>query len=100
MKEEYILVSSDGPDRNVLKLKPPLVFSHDNVDHFVKILDEVLTEISDTEVSEISCLCCTDSSCTKQFIILSCSLYCSLNIKVKLSVGTPLRSRGSGVEFH
>lgn len=51
MKEEYILVSSDGPDRNVLKLKPPLVFSHDNVDHFVKILDEVLTEISDTEVT-------------------------------------------------
>jgi len=54
MKEEYILVSSDGPDRNVLKLKPPLVFSHDNVDHFVKILDEVLTEISETEVSENS----------------------------------------------
>jgi ethanolamine-phosphate phospho-lyase len=51
MKEEYILVSSDGPDRNVLKLKPPLVFSHDNVDHFVKILDEVLTEINDAEVS-------------------------------------------------
>lgn len=49
MKEEYILVSSDGPDRNVLKLKPPLVFSHDNVDHFVKILDEVLTEINDAE---------------------------------------------------
>jgi len=56
MKEEYILVSSDGPDRNVLKLKPPLVFSHDNVDHFIKILDEVLTEISDTEVSENSYL--------------------------------------------
>jgi len=53
MREEYILVSSDGPDRNVLKLKPPLVFSHDNVDHFVKILDEVLTEISDTEVVKI-----------------------------------------------
>jgi CRISPR/Cas system CSM-associated protein Csm2 small subunit len=33
-----------------------LVFSHDNVDHFVKILDEVLTEISDTEVSENSYL--------------------------------------------
>jgi 4-aminobutyrate aminotransferase-like enzyme len=51
MKEEYILVSSDGPDRNVLKLKPPLVFSHENADHFVKILDEVLTEMNDDEVS-------------------------------------------------
>ena len=56
MKEEHILISSDGPDKNVLKLKPPLVFSHENVDHFVKILDEVLTEISDTEVSENSYL--------------------------------------------
>jgi ethanolamine-phosphate phospho-lyase len=52
MKEEFILVSSDGPDRNVLKLKPPLVFSHENADHFVQILDEVLTEMNDDEVSE------------------------------------------------
>lgn len=51
MKEEYILVSSDGPDRNVLKLKPPLVFSHENADHFVKIFDEVLTEMNDDEVT-------------------------------------------------
>lgn len=54
MREEYILISSDGPDSNVLKLKPPLVFSHDNVDHFVKILDRVLTEINDAEVSRNS----------------------------------------------
>jgi 4-aminobutyrate aminotransferase-like enzyme len=55
MKEEYILVSSDGPDRNVLKLKPPLVFNQENADHFVKILDEVLTE-NDNEVSGSSLL--------------------------------------------
>lgn len=52
MREEYILVSSDGPDRNVLKLKPPLVFNHENADHFVKILDEVLTEMNYDQVSE------------------------------------------------
>jgi hypothetical protein len=51
LKEEYILVSSDGPNRNVLKLKPPLVFSHENADHFIKILDEVLMEVNDEEVS-------------------------------------------------
>jgi hypothetical protein len=89
MKEEYILVSSDGPDRNVLKLKPPLVFSHDNVDHFVKILDEVLTEISDSEVSENSYLLCSDINCTRHFIELSCPLYCCIKIKVKLSLCTP-----------
>ncbi|KAJ9580175.1 hypothetical protein L9F63_004192, partial [Diploptera punctata] len=49
MKEEYILVSSDGPDRNVLKLKPPMVFTHENADHFVKMLDEVLSEMNSDE---------------------------------------------------
>nr|CAD7423381.1 unnamed protein product [Timema monikensis] len=49
MKEENILLSADGPDRNVLKLKPPMVFSHENADHFVRVLDEILTEMSDVE---------------------------------------------------
>jgi ethanolamine-phosphate phospho-lyase len=30
-----ILVSSDGPDDNVVKLKPPMVFSEENVDQFI-----------------------------------------------------------------
>lgn len=30
-----ILVSSDGPDDNVIKLKPPMVFSKENVDEFI-----------------------------------------------------------------
>lgn len=49
MKEEMILLSCDGPDRNVLKLKPPMVFSAANVDHVVKVLDEVLEELSDND---------------------------------------------------
>lgn len=53
MKEEYILVSSDGPDRNVLKFKPPMVFTQSNAEHVAKILDEVLTEISDIEVWQL-----------------------------------------------
>ncbi|KMQ94516.1 alanine--glyoxylate aminotransferase 2-like protein, partial [Lasius niger] len=45
MKEKKILVSNDGPDNNVLKLKPPMVFSIENVNHFVSVLDEVLEEV-------------------------------------------------------
>ncbi|XP_020294152.1 alanine--glyoxylate aminotransferase 2-like [Pseudomyrmex gracilis] len=45
MKEKKILVSSDGPDNNVLKLKPPMVFSIENANHFVSVLDEVLEEV-------------------------------------------------------
>ena len=36
LKDKYhILTSIDGPDDNVLVIKPPMVFSRDNVDYFV-----------------------------------------------------------------
>lgn len=42
MKNKGILLSTDGPFRNVLKIKPPLVFSRSNVDRVIEALDEVL----------------------------------------------------------
>ena len=42
MKSRGILLSTDGPFNNVLKIKPPLVFSQLNGDLLVKTLDEVL----------------------------------------------------------
>lgn len=54
MKDEKILISSEGPDVNILKLKPPMVFNTENVDHLLSVLDEVLMEseikIEDEEV--------------------------------------------------
>ncbi|XP_059489588.1 5-phosphohydroxy-L-lysine phospho-lyase [Neocloeon triangulifer] len=50
MKENFILLSADGPHNNVLKLKPPMVFNMDNADHFVKVLDELLPEVKNGEV--------------------------------------------------
>ncbi|KAK3090547.1 hypothetical protein FSP39_012605 [Pinctada imbricata] len=44
MKEEYILLSTDGPYENVLKIKPPLCFTKENVDHFCSKLEQVLLE--------------------------------------------------------
>ena len=44
MKERGVLISTDGPLHNVLKLKPPLVFSEANADEFIRNLAEVLTE--------------------------------------------------------
>jgi 4-aminobutyrate aminotransferase-like enzyme/Ser/Thr protein kinase RdoA (MazF antagonist) len=44
MKEEGILLSIDGPLHNVLKLKPPLVFSLEDADFLVRTLDKVLDE--------------------------------------------------------
>ena len=45
MKSKGILMSVDGPDHNVLKIKPPLVFTHENADQVVVNLDSVFHEI-------------------------------------------------------
>jgi len=44
MKAAGILLSIDGPLHNVLKLKPPLVFDHDDADFLVETLDRILGE--------------------------------------------------------
>ncbi|MGH8770299.1 MAG: aminotransferase class III-fold pyridoxal phosphate-dependent enzyme [Burkholderiales bacterium] len=44
MKACGILLSTDGPFHNVLKIKPPLVFTETNADFFVAALDRVLEE--------------------------------------------------------
>ncbi|XP_026670146.1 alanine--glyoxylate aminotransferase 2-like [Ceratina calcarata] len=45
MKDRKILISSDGPDDNILKVKPPMVFTIENVNDLVSTLDEVLGEV-------------------------------------------------------
>ena len=44
MKEKGILLSTDGPDDNVIKIKPPLPFSRRDVDRVVEVMDQVLGE--------------------------------------------------------
>lgn len=46
-----ILVSSDGPDENVVKLKPPMVFTKENVDQFIIGFKESLTQLLEKDVS-------------------------------------------------
>ena len=45
MKAKQILLSSEGPYHNVLKIKPPIVFSADNCDEFLEKLDVTLREL-------------------------------------------------------
>ncbi|MDP6771791.1 MAG: aminotransferase class III-fold pyridoxal phosphate-dependent enzyme, partial [Anaerolineales bacterium] len=42
MKDKGILISKDGPNHNVIKIKPPLVFTKENADFLVKQLDDTL----------------------------------------------------------
>ncbi len=42
MKDCGFLLSTDGPDHNVIKIKPPMVLTADDVDATLEALDEVL----------------------------------------------------------
>ncbi len=44
MKDHGILISTDGPDHNVLKIKPPMVFTKDNADQLVETLNKLLMQ--------------------------------------------------------
>jgi 4-aminobutyrate aminotransferase-like enzyme len=44
MRDHRILMSTDGPLHNVLKIKPPLVFTEADADRLVQTLDAVLQE--------------------------------------------------------
>jgi 4-aminobutyrate aminotransferase-like enzyme len=44
MKQEGVLLSTDGPLRNVVKIKPPLVFSSADAEFFLDRLARVLSE--------------------------------------------------------
>jgi 4-aminobutyrate aminotransferase-like enzyme len=42
MRERQVLLSATGPQGNILKIRPPLVFSHADADLLLQTLDEVL----------------------------------------------------------
>ena len=43
LKKRGILLGSDGPDHNVIKIKPPMSFSGSDADRVINELDQVLT---------------------------------------------------------
>lgn len=44
LRDHHILISSTGPQGDSLKIRPPLPFSHANVDQFLTTLDKVLAQ--------------------------------------------------------
>ena len=44
MKDHGILLSTDGPEHNVIKMKPPLAFSEADADRALAAFDRVLSE--------------------------------------------------------
>lgn len=48
LRDKRVLISAAGPAANVLKIRPPMVFSLDNADLFLTAVDEVLSDIART----------------------------------------------------
>ena len=44
MRRHGILMSTDGPHENVLKIKPPMVFGQEEADFLLETLDKVMRE--------------------------------------------------------
>jgi 4-aminobutyrate aminotransferase-like enzyme len=44
LRAKGVLVGSVGRDDNILKLRPPMVFSRDNADDFLTVLDQIFSE--------------------------------------------------------
>jgi len=49
LKQKRILLQADGPNRNVLKFKPPMVFSQEDVDRVITELDLIFGEIEEAK---------------------------------------------------
>lgn len=46
LRERRILISATGPHANILKIRPPLVFSQENADQFLSVMDDLLPGIA------------------------------------------------------
>jgi 4-aminobutyrate aminotransferase-like enzyme len=44
LREEAILTGADGPHHNIIKLRPPLLFSESDAACFCATLDQILSE--------------------------------------------------------
>jgi 4-aminobutyrate aminotransferase-like enzyme len=44
LREHNLLLSTDGPQDNVIKIKPPICFTTENADRLLGTLDKILQE--------------------------------------------------------
>jgi len=61
-KVHHILVSSDGPNDNVIKLKPPMIFNNDNADQFLLGFRECLMILKQNSMDKLH----VQSSCANE----------------------------------
>ncbi|CAO2600062.1 Ethanolamine-phosphate phospho-lyase [Lemmus lemmus] len=87
MKEKGVLLSADGPHRNVLKIKPPMCFTEEDAKFMVDHLDGILTVLE--EVTE-----------TKSDGVISENTVCRTKVPKEGHVEQPNRSTTESKENH
>ena len=45
MKDHGVLLSTDGPENNVIKIKPPMVFNSANAEFLIESLHSIFSKI-------------------------------------------------------
>ncbi|XP_004411299.1 PREDICTED: ethanolamine-phosphate phospho-lyase isoform X1 [Odobenus rosmarus divergens] len=63
MKEKRVLLSADGPHRNVLKIKPPMCFTEEDAKFMVDKLDEILTVLEEAIGVQSESMISEDAPC-------------------------------------
>ncbi|XP_047423223.1 ethanolamine-phosphate phospho-lyase isoform X2 [Sciurus carolinensis] len=63
MKEKRVLLSVDGPHRNVLKIKPPMCFTEENAKVMVDQLDGILTAVEEAMQAETQSVISENTPC-------------------------------------
>ncbi|XP_028712649.1 LOW QUALITY PROTEIN: ethanolamine-phosphate phospho-lyase [Peromyscus leucopus] len=86
MKEKGVLLSADGPHRNVLKIKPPMCFTEEDAKFMVDHLDGILTALEVTE--------------TKSDHVISKNTVCSTKVPKEVHVELPNHSATESRENH
>ncbi|KAL1772247.1 ethanolamine-phosphate phosphoprotein-lyase isoform X1 [Sigmodon hispidus] len=86
MKEKGVLLSADGPHRNVLKIKPPMCFTEENARFMVSHLDGILTVLEVTE--------------TKSGHVISENTVCRTKVPKEVYMELPNHSTTESTENH
>uniref|UniRef100_A0A4W6EGN0 Ethanolamine-phosphate phospho-lyase n=1 Tax=Lates calcarifer TaxID=8187 RepID=A0A4W6EGN0_LATCA len=66
LKKDHILLSADGPHRNVLKFKPPMCFTMEDADLAVEKIDHILTELEDALGLKLPNRVTIENECSKR----------------------------------
>ncbi|XP_017825854.3 ethanolamine-phosphate phospho-lyase isoform X4 [Callithrix jacchus] len=68
MKEKRVLLSADGPHRNVLKIKPPMCFTEEDAKFMVHQLDGILTVLEEATGTKTESVTSENTPCETKML--------------------------------